>query len=186
MAGRIITRTREGGAPQCAVAFIFMLGLMVFQARAEDLPDPTRPPAGIRAPAAAHGTADNLSVGLHTVIISDSRRAAIIDGQTVELGEEHRGARLVEVNESGVVMQRARSKQVLPLFPGVKINRRTKSDLAPVQPGGTPGEDKSGKPSSPDQQSFNGAAPALQELPANTVQSGNNNGAKPIAHKEGK
>lgn len=184
MAGRIITRALRVGAPQWGAAIFCVLMLAGLPVRAEDLPDPTRPPAGILAPA-ARSAADNLSAGLHTVIISDSRRAAIIDGQTVELGEEHRGARLVEVNESGVVMQRAQSKQVLPLFPGVRINPRTKSDSEPAQSGGTPGENKSRALPSPNQRSLNGESPVLQELPANTVQSGNGS-AKPIVHKEGK
>ena len=42
--------------------------------------------------------------GLHSIIISKTRRAAIIDGQTVELGEEHGNAKLVEVNEGNVVL----------------------------------------------------------------------------------
>ena len=107
---------------------------------AEDLPDPTRPPTGIFAPAAGGGVgagaglgawqerAQSHSSGLHTIIISDTRRAAIIDGETVELGDEHGGARLIEVNEGGVVLQRAQSRQVLTLFPDVKINRKKTPD----------------------------------------------------------
>jgi MSHA biogenesis protein MshK len=107
---------------------------------AEDLPDPTRPPTGIFAPAAGGGVgagaglgawqerAQSHSSGLHTIIISETRRAAIIDGETVELGDEHGGARLIEVNEGGVVLQRAQSRQVLTLFPDVKINRKKTPD----------------------------------------------------------
>ena len=96
---------------------------------AEDLPDPTRPPASIFAPvggtSVAHAMpAENHARGLHTIIISETRRAAIIDGQTVELGEEHGGARLIEVNEGGVVLERGQSRQVLPLFPNIKIIRK--------------------------------------------------------------
>ena len=96
---------------------------------AEDLPDPTRPPASIFAPVGGTGMAhempaENHARGLHTIIISATRRAAIIDGQTVELGEEHGGARLIEVNEGGVVLERGQSRQVLPLFPNIKIIRK--------------------------------------------------------------
>ena len=96
---------------------------------AEDLPDPTRPPASIFAPVGGTGVAhampaENHARGLHTIIISETRRAAIIDGQTVELGEEHGGAKLIEVNEGGVVLERGQSRQVLPLFPNIKIIRK--------------------------------------------------------------
>lgn len=92
---------------------------------AEDLPDPTRPPASIFVHAAGMGVARRTksSVGLHSIIISQKRRAAIIDGKTVELGEMHGNAKLVEVNAGSVVLQRGKSRQVLTLFPGVKITR---------------------------------------------------------------
>ena len=96
---------------------------------AEDLPDPTRPPASIFAPvggtSVAHEMpAENHARGLHTIIISETRRAAIIDGKIVELGEEHGGARLIEVNEGGVVLERGQSRHVMTLFPDIKIIRK--------------------------------------------------------------
>ena len=99
---------------------------------AEEFPDPTRPPASILTPAAGTETGRGERAispsGLHSVFISETRRAAIIDGQTVELGDEHGGAKLVEVNEGGVVLQRAHGRQVLTLFPGVKIIRKGAAD----------------------------------------------------------
>ena len=99
---------------------------------AEEFPDPTRPPASILMPVAGTETGRGEraipSSGLHSVFISETRRAAIIDGQTVELGDEHGGARLIEVNEGGVVLQRAHGRQVLMLFPDVKIIRKGMMD----------------------------------------------------------
>jgi MSHA biogenesis protein MshK len=111
------------------IGYVFCLLSSVF-CYAEDLPDPTRPPASIFAPAAGAGreATENQSSGLHTIIISETRRAAIIDGQTVELGGEHGDARLIEVNEGGVVLQRAQSRQVLTLFPDVKITQKETPD----------------------------------------------------------
>jgi len=135
MAGSLIRRQKtedRGQGPCAAVPRLFarvlvfcLLSSVLCPLMAEDLPDPTRPPASIFAPAAGAGreATENRSSGLHTVIISETRRAAIIDGQTVELGGEHGGARLIEVNEGGVVLQRAQSRQVLTLFPDVKITR---------------------------------------------------------------
>lgn len=131
MAGSMITsELKNAAAARWGVAAFTLLISIPGPLHAEDLPDPTRPPAGIYAPVSRAGagarreaTMDHSS-GLRLVIISKTRRAAIIDGKTVELGEEHGHARLVEVNEGGVVLQRAQSRQVLTLFPGVKITHK--------------------------------------------------------------
>ena len=117
-------------APRWDVSVFCLLISVLSPLHAEDLPDPTRPPASIFAPAAGAGreATENQLSGLHTIIISETRRAAIIDGQTVELGGEHGDARLIEVNEGGVVLQRAQSRQVLTLFPDVKITQKETPD----------------------------------------------------------
>jgi hypothetical protein len=140
MAGGMMIRGQRIGAvaPQLVAAVFCLLSSVLCSA--EDLPDPTRPPSGIFAPAVGGGVgagvglgawqerAQSHSSGLHTIIISETRRAAIIDGKTVELGDEHGGARLIEVNEGGVVLQRAQSRQVLTLFPDVKITQKKTPD----------------------------------------------------------
>lgn len=89
---------------------------------AEELLDPTRPPASMTVPAT--GAAGSPSSGLQTIIISKKRRAAIIDGETVELGGKHGDATLIEVNENGVVLQGSQGRQVLTLFADVKIMQK--------------------------------------------------------------
>lgn len=91
-------------------------------APAQALTDPTKPPAEISAPLTQAAAPE--SDRLQSVIISPSRRAAIINGQTVELGAKYGEAKLVEVSESGVALQGAQGRQVLTLFPGVEINRK--------------------------------------------------------------
>lgn len=106
---------------------------------AEELPDPTRPPAAIlavlaaapgttsgAAPGAAHGQVAPQSqpTGLQSTIISGSRRAAIIDGKTVELGGKHGNAQLVEVSEGSVVLRSAQKVRVLTLFPDVNMTQK--------------------------------------------------------------
>ena len=163
-------------APQLIVAVFCLLSSVVCSA--EDLPDPTRPPSGIFAPAGGGGAdaglgawrerAQSHSSGLHTIIISETRRAAIIDGETVELGDEHSGARLIEVNEGGVVLQRAQSRQVLTLFPDVKINQKKTPDQES-------GEQLIKESSDEELQ-------AKQPSPASKAQSGKHK--KPTAHDE--
>jgi hypothetical protein len=120
-------RFNIASSPPWAVAVFCLLIPFSSSLYAEDLPDPTRPPASIFAPpvaGVAQEAPENNSTGLRTIIISGTRRAAIIDGKTVELGGEHGNARLVEVNDGSVVLQRAKSRQVLTLFPDVKLTRK--------------------------------------------------------------
>jgi MSHA biogenesis protein MshK len=112
----------------CKACALLWLCIPVAIAAAEVL-DPTRPPDAITAP---QGTAVQISNSLQTIIISPRRRAAIIDGQTVELGAKHGDVRLIEVSEGSVVLEGSQGRQVLSLFPGVAI--RQKADSPPVKP----------------------------------------------------
>lgn len=98
---------------------------------AEELVDPTRPPASIAAPVAE---ADVVipPAGLQSIIISKKRRAAIIDGQTVELGGRVGEAKLIEVNTASVVLRTKQGSQVLKLFPDVIITS-SKSNVPAAQ-----------------------------------------------------
>ncbi|MDD2686380.1 MAG: hypothetical protein PHY62_09505 [Gallionella sp.] len=86
--------------------------------------DPTRPPANISAPVAAESEVESQPTGLQSIFISPTRRAAIIAGQTVELGGKYGDAKLIEVHEGSVVLRGPQGRQVLSLFPGVKITRK--------------------------------------------------------------
>jgi len=95
---------------------------------AQTLADPTQPPAELSArPGAAVAEPNDLQ----SIIISPTRRAAIINGQTVELGAKAGDVRLIEVSESGVVLQGEKGRQALTLFPNVKIHR--KAVLPPME-----------------------------------------------------
>lgn len=95
-------------------------------AMAEELTDPTRPPVSISAPVAQAGVeVAEKSASLQSILIGKNRRAAIIDGKTVELGSKVGAARLIEVNEAYVVLRTAQGRQVLTLFPDVKITSVT-------------------------------------------------------------
>ena len=114
---------------------------------AEELPDPTRPPASIAAPVAASSVeAAPAPAGLQSIIISKTRRAAIIDGETVELGGKHGDAKLVEVNEGSVILRGAQGRQVMTLFPDVKITGKQETKIKPQLPAGDvrSGKQKSG------------------------------------------
>ena len=102
---------------------------------AEALVDPTRPPASIIAPvAAASGAVESPPSGLQSIIISKTRRAAIIGGETVELGGKHGDAKLTEVNEGSVVLRGVQGRQVMTLFPDVKMT--SKKEVKSQSPAG--------------------------------------------------
>jgi len=112
----------------CGLALLLVAALALLgagsagSARAQDaaLPDPTRPPAALRAPSA--DAPDTLAEGplLQSVIISEGRRGAIISGHYVALGGRVGDAMLARVEPSGVVLRGPAGERSLPLFPSVR------------------------------------------------------------------
>jgi hypothetical protein len=94
---------------------------------AQALADPTKPPAELSVSPGETVPTNSLQ----SIIISPTRRAAIINGQTVELGGKSGDDRLIEVSESRVVLQGANGRQVLSLFPNVEMNK--KAVLLPME-----------------------------------------------------
>lgn len=123
---RILRRGDFRRALSCLVALFLnackVMLLCALPLSASALTDPTKPPIDLGASPVSAVIAD--TARLSTVIISPGRRAAIIDGQTVELGAKHGDVRLIEVNETGVVLQGEQGRQVLTLFPGVNISKK--------------------------------------------------------------
>lgn len=113
----------------CRNGFALLVLCMPAIGSAQVLNDPTKPPAEINAPAGDVIPAGN---ALQTILISPNRRAAIIDGQTMELGAKHGDVRLIEVSESGVVLEGSQGRQVLALFPGVEIKKKNVAVLPEV------------------------------------------------------
>lgn len=83
------------------------------------LPDPTRPPA--QAAAALSGAqtpAEPSEPQLQSVMLggSPSARVAVIDGESVRVGETFHGARVTRIADSEVELMRGRERKVLRLF----------------------------------------------------------------------
>lgn len=98
---------RLAGLTACWVA-------LASSALGADLPDPTRPPPALTAPA---GEAAPAAPVLQSVLLSPTRRAAIISGQTVVLGGTYQGARLIRITESEAVLRDGGKVQTLKLYP---------------------------------------------------------------------
>ncbi len=114
-------------------AAALLLCMLPVAAGAQVLPDPTRPPVeiGDGAAFAVQRSAADVK-GLLSVIISPTRCAAIIDGKTVRLGEQHGGAKLVEITAGGVVLQGPNGRHAMALFPGVGV-KMTEPEPSPRQ-----------------------------------------------------
>ena len=91
--------------------------LAMASARAQVLTDPTRPP---NAPVAGEAPESGPpGTQLQSVLISPSRKLAVINGTMVPLGGMVGEAKLVKITESEVVLQKGSETEVLKLFPGV-------------------------------------------------------------------
>lgn len=103
-------------------AFVLASPLLASQARAE-LPDPTRPPATLGLRAGADAAGDGLP-RLQSILISPrqgGRHVAVIDGETVRLGERYKGARVARMTQSQVELVRGQERQVLRLHPAAAL-----------------------------------------------------------------
>lgn len=115
--------------------------LLAQQVAAQELTDPTRPAVSLEAGDGAAGAEGqwepDQTGGLRLIIIQKNRRAAIIDGKTVELGGKVGDAKLVEVNEGNVVLQGTQGRQVMTLFPRVKMSKQAAASAVAKAPGKT-------------------------------------------------
>lgn len=90
--------------------------------------DPTRPPPQFMPAAEGHGatTGPRVEVApmavltLQSVIMAPGRQRAIINGETVAVGERIEGARLQSLSETQAVLQGPQGTIVLELTPGIR------------------------------------------------------------------
>ena len=115
------------------------VALLAGTASAQMVNDPTRPPGGFAAgdPEVAGDAGGGLV--LQSVMISPSRKAAIINGAMVRLGEKYGDAVLIRVAENEVVLKSGDATQVLKMYPGVeKRERAPASTKRPPRRGADP------------------------------------------------
>ena len=96
--------------------------------------DPTRPPASLTD---SPGAGLRAAPVLQSVIIGKGTRAAIIDGERVEIGGRFREARVVRITEDEVVLREDGTTQVLKMFPDVEKKTVKVRESAPRTPPGS-------------------------------------------------
>lgn len=103
--------------------FLMAFSAVYIDAAGQNLADPTRPPVIAEpAPQGAEVVTPVAGPELQSVLISPTRRVAIISGQSVKLGDKFGEARVVKITENEVVLRNGKDVQVLKLFPGVQKN----------------------------------------------------------------
>jgi MSHA biogenesis protein MshK len=102
-----------------AISAACACALVIAPALAQQLQDPTRPPSAIgqEAGAIAEGPV------LQSVLIAPDRKVAIISGQSVKLGGQFNGAKLISISETQVVLRNGTELQTLKLFPDIDKHR---------------------------------------------------------------
>lgn len=94
-----------------------LLCLLPATTLAQGVADPTRPP-GMMAETPEAAAAGGGPV-LQSVMLSPTRKLAVISGEMVELGGRYGGARLVRLTETEAVLQSGGERTVLRLHPQV-------------------------------------------------------------------
>ena len=80
--------------------------------------DPTRPPSF--AAGAADGLHSEPARVVQSVLIAPGRTMAVINGETVRVGSSQNGARVVRIDETGVLLSNNGQLELLKLFPGTE------------------------------------------------------------------
>ncbi len=89
-------------------------------AGAQQLRDPTRPPALLGPSKGESGAGERRAgLSLQSILIAPDRRSAIIDGRLLNVGESVSGFRVVAIEEGAVTLRGSAGLRRLELFPEV-------------------------------------------------------------------
>lgn len=117
-----------------AIALVFALTAeFSHESSAQQLRDPTRPPAGIMQSTGDGKTLTRSSgLSLQSILIAPDRRSAIIDGRLLEIGQNVSGYRVVSIEEGSVILKGSQGTRRLQLFP--EIDKRKSLSARPSVP----------------------------------------------------
>lgn len=113
-----------------ALGFLVAATAVIPPALAQQLRDPTRPPSflvtasGVRA-------APESDLILQTVLISPERRAVIINGRLLHVGEAIADLKVAEIRESEVLLKGGGEARTLLLYPAVEKRAQGAAESAP-------------------------------------------------------
>jgi MSHA biogenesis protein MshK len=99
-----------------AAALLAFAGCLAAPALGQPLRDPTEPPAFLDG-AAPEREADPAGPVLQSVIVSQGRRLALIDGKTYRLGDQLGDATVAAISSNEVSLRGSGGTRVLRLYP---------------------------------------------------------------------
>lgn len=133
--------SRQAARRPALAAALLCLGLglglglgLAGAARAQTIADPTQPPPESMTLPSSSAPPAPVSHGpqLQSVLVGEhGREVAVIDGQTVRVGQKIDGAVLVRVGKNEAVLQRGAVRQVLHLFPAAAADGKTGGAITP-------------------------------------------------------
>jgi MSHA biogenesis protein MshK len=118
-----------------ALALLLSIASAAFAQRGT-LVDPTRPPS-VAGESGASESAAPTGPRLQSVLISPTRRVAVISGITVVQGGKYGSATVVDISEGAVLLRYADRKETLHLISGVVKRERRVDDAASMDRGNT-------------------------------------------------
>ncbi|WP_256203100.1 general secretion pathway protein GspB [Pseudomonas sp. ML96] len=89
-----------------------LLSLLLGCGLAQAAVDPTQPPANLRPASAEHAPA---ALELQAILRGAHGSRAVIDGQTLRVGEEHAGLRVLAIHPQSVLIERQGQRELLRL-----------------------------------------------------------------------
>lgn len=109
--GRLVAVSRCGAAPLPGLVLLLVL-LLTAPGLSFALQDPTRPPG--YQPAAAT-PAPQRALTLDSILFSDHRRVAVIDGEALREGQSSDGIRVIRIFKTRVLVSESGRERVLHL-----------------------------------------------------------------------
>ncbi len=100
----------------CAIGSLLCTAAAALPAHAQELSDPTRPATAVDVAPGAQSAAPVLQ----SILISGTRREAIIGAQLVRVGDRYGDAQVAQILEDRVVLRNEKGMQTLRLFPGIE------------------------------------------------------------------
>lgn len=116
-----MSKAAVSGAIQAGLAAGMLM--LASLAAAEGLADPTRPPASLGVVRDLESNDAAGGPALQSVLISPTRRVAVINGETVKEGGKVGDLRVARISEDEVVLRNGSDVKVLKLYPSIEKKR---------------------------------------------------------------
>jgi len=120
---------------------VWLTGFVGAAAALAQVPDPTRPPDALLAPASEAAAGAPAESGVQTVILRrGGKSGAVINGQYVVVGGKLGDKRVLKISESEVVLEGGSGREVIKVTPAIEKVPARKADATKRQTRGPAGK----------------------------------------------